>query len=275
MLKQRVFTALVLAALLLFLLLFSPWYLFALFMAFVLCLAAWEWSALAGWQSLPARLLYLVLTVCLGAAAAWLVWDGGYDLIRNALVIACSWWALALLWVQGYPSSALLWKAPVMRSLMGWLVLISAWLALLFLRSEPTGAMLVLWVILTVACADIGAYFTGRALGKRKLAPRVSPAKSWEGVAGGLCTAVAVALVFNALWGRSGDWWLVIAVIVPTVLASVVGDLFESMLKRHCGVKDSGRLLPGHGGVLDRIDGLTAAAPVFALALVLTGWQPG
>ncbi len=273
MLRQRVTTAIVLAALFLSLLLLSPWYIFILFVGLVMCMSAWEWAGLAGWQGRPARLIYLVITVALGLAVAWfLVWTGDYDSVRAGLLVACGWWALALLWVQGYPASAVLWGKPLTRGIMGWLVLLPAWGGLVFLRSEPSGALLILLVVMIVACADIGAYFFGRTFGRRKLAPVVSPGKSWEGVFGGLITASAVALLLNAFWGH-GEWLRILAIVIPTVLVSVLGDLFESMIKRYCGVKDSGQVLPGHGGVLDRVDGLAAAVPVFALALILTGWQ--
>lgn len=273
MLKQRVVTAIILAAVFLVLLFLSPWYIFALGIGGAMVLAVWEWSALAGWRPLWARLVYVVLTIALGVlAAATLVWTEDRSLARNALLVACGWWAVALLWVQGYPSSAVLWRHPIVRSVMGWLVLLPAWCGLLFLRREPDGASLILLVVLLVACADIGAYFSGRAFGRRKLAPAVSPGKSWEGVVGGLCFALLVASGVHALWGQ-GTWLAVVALVVPTVLVSVLGDLLESMVKRYCGVKDSGHLLPGHGGILDRIDGLSAAIPVFALALILTGWQ--
>jgi phosphatidate cytidylyltransferase len=272
-LKQRVVTAIVLAALFLALLFLTPWYVFAAGIGVALSFAAWEWSALSGWRSTGARGAYVLLTVLLGLGAAWaLVQNADSATVRSALVFAAGWWALALLWVQSYPSSAILWRNPLIRGLMGWLVLIPAWYGLLFLRRESDGPLLILLVVLLIACADIGAYFSGRAFGRHKLAPSVSPGKSWEGVLGGLLAASTVALVLNALWG-SGDWLVIIAIVVPTVFVSVLGDLFESMVKRHAGVKDSGHILPGHGGVLDRIDGLTAAVPVFALALVLTGWQ--
>ena len=131
---------------------------------------------------------------------------------------------------------------------------------------------MVLMVVLLVAAADIGAYFTGRAIGRRKLAPEVSPGKSWEGVAGGAVFAVLLAVTFNII--LRGDAWLsLFIIVVPTALFSVVGDLLESMVKRYRGVKDSSHLLPGHGGVLDRIDGLVAAAPVFALAFMSSHWR--
>ena len=123
-----------------------------------------------------------------------------------------------------------------------------------------------------VAAADIGAYFAGRTFGRLKLAPAISPGKTWEGVLGGAAFAAFFGVVFNLVLG--GDQWLkVVIVVVPAVLVSVIGDLLESMVKRHRGVKDSSHVLPGHGGVLDRIDALLAAAPVFTLATMMTGWQ--
>ncbi len=272
MLKQRVVTAALLAALFLSLLLLSPWYVFSAFVGVVMCLAVWEWAGLAGWTPRSQRLAYLGLSIVLGLLLAWWLVREDPGLLRSALVVVCGWWALALLWVQGYPSSALLWGKPVLRSLMGWLVLLPAWVSLVHLRLQPEGAWLILLVVLIVACADIGAYFFGRAFGKRKLAPVVSPGKSWEGVFGGLATALLVALVVNALWGHA-QWLTVVVIVVPTALVSVLGDLLESMVKRYCGVKDSGHILPGHGGILDRVDGLAAAVPVYTLAVIVTGLQ--
>jgi phosphatidate cytidylyltransferase len=121
--------------------------------------------------------------------------------------------------------------------------------------------------VLLVAAADIGAYFAGRRFGRRKLAPTVSPGKSWEGVVGGLAAVSLLAAIFALL--RDVSLVLVLALALPAALASVVGDLLESMLKRFRGIKDSGSILPGHGGVLDRIDGLVAAVPVFTLAIII------
>lgn len=273
MLKQRVLTALVLAALFLALLFLSPWYIFAGFTGIVVSMAAWEWSALAGMRASVARGAYVALITVVGVISYWWLFiDAGTPVTRTALLVACGWWAVALLWVQGYPSSAVIWSHPAMRSMMGLLVLVPAWCGLVFLRRQPDGQWLILVAVLLVACADIGAYFAGRALGRHKLAPRVSPGKTWEGLVGGLVVALIVGLVINAVWSGS-SWVLVAAVIIPTALVSVVGDLLESMVKRQCGVKDSGNMLPGHGGLLDRIDGLTAAIPVFALAILLAGWS--
>jgi len=155
---------------------------------------------------------------------------------------------------------------------MGWLVLIPPWLACIYLKQSENGSWLILMLVLLVAAADIGAYFSGRALGKHKLAPRVSPGKTWEGVAGGLLFVFLVALLLKLSFGLR-EWQALMIVMLPAALVSVVGDLLESMLKRYRGIKDSSQLLPGHGGVLDRIDGLVAAAPVFSLSIMISGWS--
>jgi phosphatidate cytidylyltransferase len=191
------------------------------------------------------------------------------DAIRELLIAGCIWWAIALLLVQGYPSSALLWGHKILRLLMGLLVLIPTWVALVYVRQQEAGAWLVLLLMLIVAMADSGGYFAGKRFGKHKLASAVSPGKTWEGFAGGFIANCVLALILSLTLELS--LLLMLVIVVPTSLVSVLGDLLESMLKRHAGIKDSGTILPGHGGILDRVDGVTAAAPVFALALLASG----
>jgi phosphatidate cytidylyltransferase len=180
-----------------------------------------------------------------------------------------------LLWVKGYPDSAVLWRTVLMRSVMGLLILVPGWMSAVYLLSFPPGRWLMVIMVIVVATADIGAYFTGRRFGRHKLAVLVSPAKTWEGFWGGVAACIILSVV---LWyflpERAAHLGIasVVAVVVTTALASVVGDLTVSMVKRESGVKDSGSLLPGHGGVLDRLDSLCGAAPVFALGLLLVGW---
>lgn len=272
MLKERVITALVLVSFLIGTLFIGGWWLFAVLTGAVVVLACWEWSDLCGLQTRLSRLLYTFGVGFLGLSIGWLLqWTQHLDNLRMLLMTACCWWALALLWVQGYPSSAALWGSPVVRMAMGAVILIPAWLSLLYLRAQPAGAWLVLMAFLTVAAADVGAYFAGRAFGRTKLARNVSPGKTWEGVVGGMALVLLWAALANVTVIQ-GDWLALFAVVVPTSLVSVLGDLLESMVKRHRGVKDSGHLLPGHGGFMDRIDGLVAAAPVFALAVLSSGW---
>ena len=273
MLKQRVITALILAATVLAALFFLTPVWFSLFAAGFIMIAAWEWGNLAGASRVMALGFYAVLAAVMG----WLHFSSGFDdpelhlsTIKSVLLAGSMWWAVALLWVQGYPSSALLWGSTPVRLVMGGFVLVPAWLALSWLVALESGIWLVFLLMLTVACADIGAYFAGHRLGRHKLAPQVSPGKTVEGFLGGLALVVLVVSAVILLSPTQRHlWWQWVVVAVSTGLASVLGDLLESMVKRHRGVKDSGKLLPGHGGILDRIDSLTAALPVFSLLYLL------
>ncbi|WNO09828.1 phosphatidate cytidylyltransferase [Teredinibacter sp. KSP-S5-2] len=273
MLKQRVFTALVLTGSFLLVLFFLPWYIFACFVSVIFCVAAWEWARLSGINSQIGRIVYAFLLLSLSAGGYWWSdWGSDTAFVQSILIVACCWWAFSFFWIQGYPSSSVIWGGMIPRALMGVLVIVPAWIASTYIYSRDNGHWLILFIVFLVASADIGAYFTGRAFGVRKLAPDVSPGKSWEGVWGGLVAAVLLATLFNFIF-QAGYWLPLLAIAIPTSLVSVIGDLLESMVKRHAGVKDSSQLLPGHGGVLDRIDGLVAAVPVFTLAYISTPWH--
>ncbi|MEM1112428.1 MAG: CDP-archaeol synthase [Pseudomonadota bacterium] len=278
MLKQRIITAILLAGTFLGAIVFLPLPALALFFGVVVVLGGWEWSRLAGWESLAARALFVAL-LAIGLLTLYVqvgLGDGPErERVQPVLGLAGLWWSFALLWVRSYPGSALLWNNKAMRSLIGLLVLGLGWFAAVYLLSYPRGGLLMVVMVIIVASADIAAYFTGKSLGKHKLAPEVSPAKTWEGFWGGMTAAVAVALVLYALLPMQQAHVSMMAVMVVTVLtafASVIGDLTVSMVKRSSGCKDSGSLLPGHGGFLDRLDSLCGAAPVFALGLLLAGW---
>lgn len=278
MLKQRIITGVIMAALFLAAIQFLPLVALAVFFAVLVLAGGWEWSRLSGWQSPVARALF---TLVLAGVMAFLFYHAQLDAqptrerVQPILGLACLWWSFALLWVRSYPGSAAIWRNRVMRSLMGLLILAPAWAAAVYLLSYPQGALLMVTLVVVVAAADIGAYFAGKQFGKHKLAPSVSPGKTWEGFWGGfLVVAMIAVLLWYLLPVRGAHITLpaVLAVVLATSLASVVGDLTVSMVKRESGAKDSGSLLPGHGGVLDRLDSLCGAAPVFALGLMLAGW---
>jgi phosphatidate cytidylyltransferase len=261
MLRQRVITALVLAPLVLLVILWLPHPATMMVLALLVIIAAWEWSAFPGFTQSSARLIYVtVITLCIVAAWLYGVDRGELDVLLYAAVL---WWLCALTWVAVAPNRV----NRATAALAGLFVLIPVWLALV--RLHAVAPQLMLFLLLLVVAADIGAYFAGRRFGRNKLAPRVSPGKTWEGVIGGLIAA--------ALMSAIGVWWFHVSAVpfiglcMIVVIASVVGDLTESLFKRHVGLKDSGSILPGHGGVLDRVDSVTAAAPVFLLGLERLG----
>lgn len=265
MLKQRIVTAVVLGLLLFAVILWAPARGALAIFALVVLVGAWEWSAFAHLPATAARWLYVVV-VALAMFAVWR-YSQSEQQLQTLLLATLIWWAVAFVWIILAP--AVHNRATVVAS--GLLVLVPAWVAIAHLYLEPpvgsalTGPQLVLFLLLLVWAADIGAFFVGRRFGRIKLAPHVSPRKTWEGVLGGLAAALVVAAL-GASWfhfRRAAFLGLCLAV----VLISIVGDLTESMFKRHAGVKDSGSILPGHGGVLDRIDSITAAAPTFLLGL--------
>jgi phosphatidate cytidylyltransferase len=264
MLKQRIITALLLGLPVIAMLLLLPREWTVLLFAVVVLLAGWEWSALLRLHSMAARIAYLLLLAA-GMALSW------YYLRANAalyglLQVSLAWWLLVLLWILWRPLA----MSPLLTAIAGLLVLTPAWLSLTLMQLQlAAGPQWVLFLILMVVSADIGGFLFGRSFGRRKLAPRVSPGKTWEGVAGGVLLSMLVA--------ASGAYWFAMplpafmVLCLLTVVMSVVGDLTESLFKRHAGLKDSGSLLPGHGGVLDRIDSITAAAPVFLTGLIYLG----
>lgn len=272
MLKTRVITALILAPIAIGGIFFLPPLGFALFTGAIITLGAWEWANMAGLSQQAARIGYAGIV----AAALYLLYQPHSAVLWLALV----WWGICLLLVRSYPKGAGLWSPTPTRALMGLLVLVPAWVGLNQLRtgtfqfgSLDNNLLVILYVFFIVWVADIGAYFAGRAFGKAKLAPRVSPGKSWAGVWGGLAAVSVLAIVSAWLAEASvAEGGLLIVASLLTGAVSVLGDLLESMLKRFRGIKDSSQLLPGHGGIMDRIDSLTAAIPVFALLIIQLDW---
>jgi phosphatidate cytidylyltransferase len=269
-LQWRVLTALILAPLAVLAVLFLPTFDFALALGLILLGAAWEWSALGGLTGWSARMGFVALIAAAMILLGLLPAAGVAPLL---LVVTLGWWGLAVwLWRLDDPIVPCPGPAPA-RLLAGLPVLAGPWLAMTHLHAAlPQGPALVLFLLVLIWTADSAAYFAGRRWGKAKLAPLLSPGKTWAGVYGAGGGAALLGLVLG-YWLELSPLALVAAVVLCLVTAfiSVVGDLFESLLKRLQGLKDSGRLLPGHGGLLDRIDSLTAAAPLFALGLLWLG----
>lgn len=263
MLKQRIITALCLIPLVLGAIFFLDNGWFALAMAIPVLLGAWEWSNLMG-LSEPAAKGKVVASVAAGLLlVAWI----GFEWV---VLLGALWWIAGFVLVRQYPEGTDLWTNQPRMWGIGLLLLVPSWQGLVYLQGLENGPWWVLYAMSLVWAADTGAYFAGRSFGKRKLAPAVSPGKTLEGLYGGIAAtsvlALAVAAFSPAAQNMGVAGFLVISVLA--VLASVLGDLFESMAKRHRGIKDSSQLLPGHGGVLDRIDSITAAVPVFVAGMM-------
>jgi phosphatidate cytidylyltransferase len=278
MTKIRLLAALVMApvAIAAILLLPTPW--MVALASVVLLAGLWEWFDLAEIEDTLARGVLLIAHLGVMVAIVWASrWREGYTLAlyQTATVIGVLWWLLALAWLgrsrfaSDHESYARVFKLAAAA-----LAVIPAWCALAWIHAEePGGHRWLLAALAIVWAADTGAYFTGRKLGRRKLAPTVSPNKTVEGLIGGVVAGIATGIGFGVIAGAStAELPKVALVALATVLFSVIGDLFESMLKRHVGVKDSGRLIPGHGGILDRVDGVLAALPAFALGKALLGF---
>jgi phosphatidate cytidylyltransferase len=267
MLKTRVLTGCILGALLLLGLFLLPASWAVLAFGVVFSIGAWEWAGFGALRTPPARALY-TLIVALALGLSW-HWTGASSHLIMLLSAACAWWVIAFFWLSLAPT----WNRPVLTLICGLAVLAPAFVALARLQISAAGVargpFIVLWLILMVCAADIGAYFAGRAFGKRKLAPRVSPGKTWAGAVGGLAMVALIAAGGALYFGLP-----TLSVVVfgcGVGIFSIIGDLTESMFKRAAALKDSGTLLPGHGGLLDRIDSVTAAAPLYALGLFGSG----
>lgn len=271
MLKQRVATAVALATVLVsaVLLLDTTWV--GLLIGSAVFIGAMEWARLAGLDRLLMQVVYGMVVFTTGAVLYLLIFN--VDAAQAIAAVGVVWWVLVGVRLITHREPQGFFKRSGVRLLVGLLTLVPAWYLLVFMHSRPEhGPLVMLYSMVLVWIADIGAYFTGKRLGRHKLAAHISPGKTVEGLLG--------ALVATALWGLIGARWLelsaahavlLVGLALVAALFSVAGDLLESVLKRAAGVKDSGHLLPGHGGVLDRIDSLSAAIPVISLGLILLG----
>ena len=274
--KQRIITALILAPLVILGIFELSLATFILSLFVITLLGYWEWTQFVESKS---RYLALVPTVAISVASFALIPFDAFSLnhLSSAhfavLAIGSLWWVIASGLAVTYPKSISAWQgSTLLRHCFGILTLLPFFWSVVILRANGIdqdpyhGAKLVMFVCLLVWAADSGAYFAGKSFGKRKMAPAVSPNKTIEGLIGGIITALIVAWVFAGLFDIQFTSPIqMIAITLITVVISVLGDLVESMFKRVSGIKDSSNLIPGHGGILDRIDSLTAAFPVFAL----------
>ncbi|SCY47061.1 phosphatidate cytidylyltransferase [Nitrosospira sp. Nl5] len=272
MLKTRILTA----ATLLFFFLAALFYLSAIFwMVLLLALAvagSREWSTLAKFST-PYTIAYLLLTVILGGELLFLLSEKvlADPYSRSFLWLYAGSLAFWMLVVPFFLKSNRPLKNPVLLALTGWLLLLPTCLALYQLRA--INPLLLLGFMATIWISDTAAYFTGRALGKHKLAPSISPGKTWEGVAGALVAVSIYALAWSLVVGEEARITLLAPLLLVLAMMGIIGDLFESLMKRHAGVKDSGNILPGHGGILDRIDALTSTLPIAVLSLLFLQTQ--
>ena len=279
MLLQRVLTALLLAPFAIAFIVLLPTPGFALVVALLFLAGWWEWTTLASLPGAGQRASVMVLSTL----AFVLLWQARDTALLPVLaVVGMAWWLLVCLWLRHFAFAA----APTrenqaLKLVAGMLVIFPAWSSALLIHGgidhdawwpPASGHWWVLLALLIVWAADIGAYFSGRFFGRRKLAPTISPGKTWAGVYGAFIAGAVVAAVGGRLLGVEGLQLLGLVILsVFTVAASVIGDLLESLLKRHANVKDSGTLFPGHGGLLDRMDSVFAALPVFAVGKLLLG----
>lgn len=269
MLKQRTITGLVLAPIGIAAVLLLPTAALAVFTSMTVLVAMWEWTRMSGFASRPVR-SGVVAFVVLALFALWAT--RGEMLIWYLVIVANVWWIVAFVWLRNISFGA----APTrenaaIKLVAGLLATLPAWVALNWIHSDPHGGPgWALLAMMLVSVADTAAYFTGSRYGKKKLCPQISPNKTIAGVYGALASGAILSAIGGWLLHLRGLAWLaLIALALVTVVASIVGDLFESLIKRQAGVKDSGTLFPGHGGMFDRLDGMFAALPVFALGKAL------
>jgi len=268
MLKTRILTVALILPLFLAALFYLPAILWGALLLVLTVIGAQEWCKLAKF-SVKNTTLYLILTTLLGGELLFLLSEAiVVDLYSPSFItvyaLSFIFWIVGapLLLRTGYPL-----KSPLVMMLIGWFVLVPTCLALYQLRE--ISPLILLGLMATIWISDTAAYFAGRSFGKHKLAVTISPGKTWEGVIGALIAVLIYALVWNYLTEEKFLTVFLVPLLLVLVVLGVIGDLFESLVKRHAGVKDSGNLLPGHGGILDRIDALTSTLPVAMLAFLV------
>jgi len=267
-LKARILTGALLTIIVLSAICLLPVFYFMLFFTAIILFAAWEWGIFIECEPKSWR---RILYVCSHAVVLYLVW---HLPIRLVLDVALLWWILAAFLILYYPRFSNVWSKGIwVRGTMGFLTLAPCWLAVNTIRTAQNGASILIFMLFLIWAADTGAFFVGRSFGAHPLLPKVSPKKTKEGLYGGALFTCLIAF-FGALLLHVSPAHLFTVLLIGLILFvfSVIGDLFESVLKRQVGIKDTGSYLPGHGGLLDRIDSLTAAAPIFLWCLLVFGF---
>jgi len=279
-LKQRIVTAVILILGFSGITIFLSSFLFTMFVSSVVLVASWEWGAFVGLKNIRSRVGYLsvIVSIILGLCLLLGITPTTESINLLGVLITSGlgllFWVMAFSILKNYPINAERWNNKYKILTMGILALLPAWVGLIQLKYLLAEGYLVLALVAMVAAVDTGAYFAGKQFGHKKLASNVSPNKSWEGVWGGLglCFLLNIVLIWvlnNYIQPLSAlQIMLLILSSLAVTFFDVIGDLFESMLKRNCHIKDSGALLPGHGGVLDRVDGLIAVVPSFVLIVL-------
>lgn len=273
MLIHRILAAIILIPIVILTLFFAPLSLFTYIMIFVCGLAAFEWSQFLAITQKPQRVIFALVVIILLSLLCLLPIPVvvKLKLYSGLLLLSLCWWLVALFLVLTYPNTAKYWRGSITAKLIfAFFTLVPFFIGMIELRminysaNTYTGAYCLLYVFILVWATDTGAYFVGRSMGKRKLAPKVSPGKTLEGFIGGVIVAVVISFIAYFTGFISINLTSFIMSSLFAIFASALGDLTESMFKREAGIKDSGNLIPGHGGILDRIDSLTAAVPIFA-----------
>lgn len=269
MLKARIITAAILIPLVIAFIFFVDTIWFSILFAVFVTIGAWEWAGLCKANNIM-KYTYLIFILLILSGIYWL--DNSL-LYSSIILCGAIYWLFALVLVVFYQRQRnLLPRSKPLMMLIGLLLLIPMWSSLTLLKSFEHGAALIMLLMLLIWGADTAAYFVGKKWGKRKLANRVSPGKTWEGTLAGVVSSVVIAVCYVIVSNNNlNDSLMFIGLSVLTVIGSVFGDLMESLVKREAGQKDSGNILPGHGGVMDRIDSLTAASPIFVFGLVSLG----
>ena len=262
MLRNRIITALAIAFVTLAAIFFLPLWGFSLFFLAAAGFGVFEWAGFAGLESLRAKFLYTALFILM-AAGLYLLKEHFADFIGLVAIL----WMFAIASVLFYPSGEFLYKNQWFVGVLGWVIMLGAWLSLNMLRAHEQGALWLVWLLVLTTATDVGAFFVGKAFGKNRLATELSPGKTWEGALGGCVIATLICASALMFW-QSFSPLTALLLTMALVCVSVFGDLFESLLKRASGVKDSGTILPGHGGVLDRIDSVIAVSPILTWVII-------